>query len=655
MEGLSQVVDAYALWKRGLMLEITRYRNWLEQGALSSDEINEQLDRVLNVLITDRITLAFLGEFSRGKTELINSLIFSDFSQRILPSQAGRTTMCPTELFFDQQSKQSTISLLPVETRNSALRLDQLKQDKSLWLTIPLDSNKPDGMVRALAQVAQRKAVTEQEALDLGFAPDKLEATKNDGYVWIPAWRHALINYDHPLLRQGLRILDTPGLNALGSEPELTISMLPSAQAIVMLLSADTGVTASEMQTWEQQIQPLRNKQNVDVFIALNKIDTLWDDLSGFSATAKNLQQVIESTAKQLNITEQDVLPVSAKQGLLARVRGDQRLLARSELERFERTLSERLLERKEQLIETSIVSQVVGLISNSKRVLQNRQNFAIKEYSQLKNKQVDSATVLQQMTNKAKQQHRGYQQQMQLLKNNQQVMEQQGEALKRFLQVDQVEEHLKSVYKKINSSLAIFGLRSAADSFFQGMREDFKIFSSEASVANQRIQMIYEQHNIEHPELNLVAPQIVFNEYRKALAQLEASAKEYSFSLRHVLTGQLAEGRRYYMELIHEAVALHNRLRQEVDQWTQTALTPLIQQSIENKQMLENQIEHLKDLAQKSQKSGQRYALLNKYHEDIKQRMAELGEMLSNMQQPAPTGQKDAVMNLAPSQPPLT
>ena len=38
-------------------------------------------------------------------------------------------------------------------------------------------------------------------------------------------------------LRQGLRILDTPGLNALGSEPELTLSMLPSAQAIIFLLA----------------------------------------------------------------------------------------------------------------------------------------------------------------------------------------------------------------------------------------------------------------------------------------------------------------------------------------------------------------------------------------------------------------------------------
>ena len=649
MEGLSQVVDAYALWKRGLMLEITRYRNWLEHGALNSDEINEQLNHALQVLITDRITLAFLGEFSRGKTELINSLFFSDYSQRILPSQAGRTTMCPTELFYDQQSKQSSISLLPVETRNSPLRLDQLKQDKSLWLTIPLDVHKPDSMVRALAQVAQRKAVTEEEALALGFAPDKLEASKNPGYVWIPAWRHALINYDHPLLRQGLRVLDTPGLNALGSEPELTISMLPSAQAIVMMLSADTGVTASEMQTWQEQIQPLRDKQNVDVFIALNKIDMLWDDLAGFSATEKNLQQVVESTAKQLKITAQDVLPVSAKQGLLGRVRGDQRLLARSELERFERTLSERLLERKERLIENSIVSQVVALINNSKRVLKNRQNFAIQEYSQLKNKQMDSAVVLQQMTNKAKQQHRGYQQQMLTLKTNQQVMEHQGETLNRFLSPEQVEEHLKAVYKKINSSLAIFGLRSAAEGFFKAMRDDFKNFMGEAGIANQRIQMIYEQHNLEHPDLNLVAPQIVYSHYRKALSQLETSAKEYSFSLRHVLTGQLAEGRRYYMELVQEAVAQHNKLRQEVTQWCNAALTPLMQQSLENKQMLENQIEHLKDLAQKSQKSGQRYSLLNKYHEDLTQRMSQLDQMLHNMMQPAPTGKNSTVTGPTP------
>src|SRR3546814_3242895 len=82
--------------------------------------------------------------------------------------------------------------------------------------------------------------------------PASLESSDIVGEVLVPAWRHAMVNFDHPLLRQGLRILDTPGLNALGSEPELTLSMLPNAQAVIFLLSADAGVSASDMDIWQQ-------------------------------------------------------------------------------------------------------------------------------------------------------------------------------------------------------------------------------------------------------------------------------------------------------------------------------------------------------------------------------------------------------------------
>ena len=42
-------------------------------------------------LNNDRLVLAFIAEFSRGKTETINALFFSDFNQRLLPSEPGRT------------------------------------------------------------------------------------------------------------------------------------------------------------------------------------------------------------------------------------------------------------------------------------------------------------------------------------------------------------------------------------------------------------------------------------------------------------------------------------------------------------------------------------------------------------------------------------
>ena len=68
--------------------------------------------------------------------------------------------------------------------------------------------------------------------------------------VDIPCWRHAIINFPHPLLQQGLVILDTPGLNAIGTEPELTLNLLPNAHAVLFVLAADAGVTKTDLEVW---------------------------------------------------------------------------------------------------------------------------------------------------------------------------------------------------------------------------------------------------------------------------------------------------------------------------------------------------------------------------------------------------------------------
>jgi predicted GTPase len=98
-----------------------------------------------------------------------------------------------------------------------------------------------------------------------------------DGTVTIPAWRHAIINFPHPFLEKGLVVYDTPGLNAIGVEPELTFNLLPNAHAVLFVLAADTGVTKSDIEVWRSHIYA-RGK-NRGRLVALNKIDGLWDDL----------------------------------------------------------------------------------------------------------------------------------------------------------------------------------------------------------------------------------------------------------------------------------------------------------------------------------------------------------------------------------------
>src|SRR3954462_2392064 len=131
-----------------------------------------------------------------------------------------------------------------------------------------------------MKHLVEVKNVTIEEAKSLGLWDDNdpmvCAVARQDGdKVEIPAWRHAMISYPHPLLKSGLIVLDTPGLNALGTEPELTLSMIPSAHAVLFLLATDTGITKSNLETWQRSVQTYETGR----IAVLNKVDLLWDDL----------------------------------------------------------------------------------------------------------------------------------------------------------------------------------------------------------------------------------------------------------------------------------------------------------------------------------------------------------------------------------------
>src|SRR5208282_1395462 len=122
-----------------------------------------RIARVLARLADDRLSIAFVAEFSRGKSELINAIFFADYGQRILPSSAGRTTMCPTELLYDETLPPS-IRLLPIETRQYHASTADYKALPQEWQVFPLDTSSGDGMLAAFKQVSLVKRVPVEDA-----------------------------------------------------------------------------------------------------------------------------------------------------------------------------------------------------------------------------------------------------------------------------------------------------------------------------------------------------------------------------------------------------------------------------------------------------------------------------------------------------------
>ena len=337
MTALQRKLDNYSNWRHDLLTELEAYKSWLDDEDLLEGEEELRVLELIDSIKSDKIILALVAEFSRGKTELINSIFFADYNKRLLPSSVGRTTMCPTEICYIEKEP-PYILLLPIETRKSSLSVDEYKEAAVNWSRIELDIDSPDQMTEALLQLIKTKEITEQEAKELGFPPHTLELKENNK-LQVPVWRHAVVNYPHPLLKSGLVILDTPGLNALGTEPELTLNMLPKAHTIMFILAADTGVTRSDMDIWRNHISVALNPREQNVMAVLNKIDTMWDDLHDDSFTQANIRRQIEETARILDIDEDLVVPVSAQKGLIAKIRNDRLMLNRSGLPKLEEKL----------------------------------------------------------------------------------------------------------------------------------------------------------------------------------------------------------------------------------------------------------------------------------------------------------------------------
>lgn len=395
-----QELRTFNEWRSTVAGHIRGLETLIADTGLVPGSVLLRMGNMAHNIANNQLRLAFVGEFSRGKSELINALFFSDYGGRFLPSSSGQTTMCPVEI-QNSNSSNALLRLLPINSRSLDLTIKDLKKSQSIWTRLPLPIEQPTARSAVLEQLTETVCVAIEEARRLGLCPP-LNQTRKDrintvcpscglGKVQIPRWRHANISMPHPILAAGLTILDTPGLNAIGAEPELTLAMLMEANAVVFILGADTGVTQSDLEIWESYLagNPRQNH-----LIVLNKIDTLWDDLKDDEEIEEEIREQISKTADRLGVSTEQVLAVSAQKALIGRVKNNPLLVERSRIEALELAIAHHLIPAKRKLIcqESSglmerLTSDYQLILDNqSKDLEQTRQSLmALKDQTEIK------------------------------------------------------------------------------------------------------------------------------------------------------------------------------------------------------------------------------------------------------------------------------
>lgn len=401
----------HGVWRREFAQQLRRLADWMSSHELMDAAVKERLQRLEEQVRSDKVLVAFVAEFSRGKSELINAIFFADYGRRIMPASAGRTTMCPTELGYDPHVAPS-LRLLSIETRLQVQSLAEWRVKPERWEEIALDVGNAEQIAKALEKVAEIRKVSLDNARALGFWHDDLtdENPVPDalGLVEVPMWRHAIVNIPHPLLKQGLVILDTPGLNAVGAEPELTVNLIPQAHAVVFILSADTGVTRSDLSIWREHLAISTESMDARL-VVLNKIDTLWDTLNSAEQVQAQLERQCRTSAEMLGVPLNKVLPVSAQKGLVAKITADDLLLEISGLPVLEEALAKGIMGRRQSILRAAVANGVASLHRETSRVINIRRRDLDDQMAELRSLRGKNASVIESMRHRVEQEQHAF------------------------------------------------------------------------------------------------------------------------------------------------------------------------------------------------------------------------------------------------------
>ena len=579
----------YSAWREGVVVALESYQMWVNAAELTDAATEQRIARARARLADDKLSIAFVAEFSRGKSELINAIFFADYGQRILPSAAGRTTMCPTELMYDPAWPPS-LRLLPIETRASHLSTSDYRDDPGAWTVFPLALDAGDSMHETFKQVSMTQRVPVEEAASYGLFddtdPDLAATVDADGLVEISLWRHAIINFPHPLLKQGLVILDTPGLNAIGTEPELTLNLIPNAHAVLFILAAETGVTKSDIEVWRNHIGAGSGR-----IVVLNKIDAMWDELKTEAENDAEIERQQASVAQLLALEPRQVYPVSAQKALVGKINGDMALLEKSRLGQLEAALFNELIPAKQNIVRKQLSDDMAQLVGAQHAMLNARIRDIVEQLQELKSLRGKNQSVVAHMMRRIDIEKKEFDASLMTLAGTRSVFARLSTDLYSSLGMDTVQAEIDTVREGMQASRFATRMRGPVKTFFDQVRSHLAESDVKIAEIGEMMETMYRKFASEHG-LSLALPMLFsLEKYRREIDTVEAVYQKQFGTTTLIMTSRGALMDRFFDSIASRIRRNFKSANTDAEAWLKVIMAPLEAEIRKHKDQLKHRL----------------------------------------------------------------
>jgi uncharacterized coiled-coil DUF342 family protein len=387
-------------------------------------------------------------------------------------------------------------------------------------------------------------------------------------------------------------ILDTPGLNAIGTEPELTLSLLPNAHAVLFLLAADTGVTKTDIDIWRHHIAAVQSGSQGRL-VVLNKIDGLWDELKTPQQVDAEIARQVVITADQLDLSADQIYPVSAQKALLAKIRHDDALLAKSRLPALEAALSGELIPCKQELVRSSTEGAIVDVVVKTTELLEARLAGMQDQIDELESLRGKNRDVVAHMMVKANQEKQTFEKglvQFQALKN---VFASHASVLQVYLGMDTLRSEVRKTRESMENSAFSMGLRSAMERFFEHVKTNMDKAGHQADEIQSMMKAMYFKFSEEHGLAAVSPPEFSLLRFQKELQRLERVFDERFNNFAALLrNGQFQLTARFFETVASKVVQIFEIANRETVGWLKALMAPMETQVREHHMQLKRRLE---------------------------------------------------------------
>lgn len=491
-------------------------------------------------------------------------------------------------------------------------------------------------MQEAFKELCATKMVDRQVADKLGLWNERLAAEQgvvNPEKVEIPCWRHALISFPHALLKQGLCILDTPGLNALGTEPELTLNMLPSAQAIVFVLAADTGVTKSDMDMWMNHVCITRGGNKQGLAVVMNKIDAMWDDLAGDRGYEDAIKSQIKTAAATLKLEERAIFPVSAKQALLGKVKGDAALLEKSRIDALEKYLSQDILNQRRTILMGSLVRDIGFLVNESSSITDLAMTNAVKQLEEFKKIDFENHDMTAKLMAETRDRQQLYMANIENFQASRRVFSVQAKMLIDSFSKEKIDPIIRSTRTDMSKSLTTFGMKQNMRKLFDDLRDLLQDSIDITNETRRLVKAIHKKFKDEYGFKEIEPPLFSIKPYQVELEQIFSEGEAFRLSAKTTMTEQSLVIHKLYSTLIAKARNVLRQAHADSIAWSNGVLTPLMHQIKDHKKQIESRMQLLRKINESKGSVSEKIDLLEAEIEPLKRQRDELVMMIRAMQ----------------------